>query len=540
MKRAKLGNFNKDFSNIRERLPALGLAVLLSIGACAQAPEERAHTDPFNVFAAQETYTAAFRHIADKHIKRVTVAALAEEGLRGFQTLDPAFSVVRKGDRVQLLHDGQSVGSYGTPSADDAKAWGKLAARMTLAARSVSDDLRAANTERLYEAVFDGALSPLDIFSRYAGRVEAKKNRGRREGFGGIGIRFKITDKRPVLSRILPGSPAAKAGLKKGDMITHIDGTPLVHGRPRLSLISKQLRGPENSNVVLTVQRGDVLVLNFFLTRAHIVPETVFSKVKDGVMVARIARFNNNTASDLAHDLALYRNALGARLKGVVLDLRGNPGGLLKQSVKVADLFLTQGRVLETRGRHPSSLQAYEAGDDDLSGGLPLVVLIDGKSASASEIVASALQDRGRAVVVGTSSYGKGSVQTVLRLPNDGELTLTWSRFITPSGYTLHGLGVYPTVCTSGDGDVTALLSRATVDSARTALTMASWRRTAFEDKEQRQSLRAVCPAKTHDKKGFTTRDLAVATRLIGQPRTYAQARLLSAEPAAATAELRP
>jgi carboxyl-terminal processing protease len=140
---------------------------------------------------------------------------------------------------------------------------------------------------------------------------------------------------------------------------------------------------------------------------------------------------------------------IGPRLSGLIIDLRDNPGGLLNQSVAVSNLFLTEGRVVSTHGRHPDSHQYFEASGEDITNGKPIVVLVDGNSASAAEIVAAALQDNRRAVVVGCNTYGKGTVQTVLPLPNQGEITLTWVRFHAPSGYTLHHLGVLPSICTS-------------------------------------------------------------------------------------------
>ncbi|MBV5324033.1 MAG: S41 family peptidase, partial [Rhodospirillaceae bacterium] len=142
----------------------------------------------------------------------------------------------------------------------------------------------------------------------------------------------------------------------------------------------------------------------------------------------------------------------GGGLQGVILDLRGNPGGLLDKAVTVVDLFVAQGPILTTKGRHPEATNAFDAHPGDMGEDLAVVVLVDGRSASAAEIVASSLQDSGRAVVIGTNSYGKGTVQTVISLPNDGEITLTWSRFHTPSGYALHGLGVLPALCTSAPG----------------------------------------------------------------------------------------
>lgn len=213
-------------------------------------------------------------------------------------------------------------------------------------------------------------------------------------------------------------------------------------------------------------------------------------------------------------------------VKGIVLDLRGNPGGLLKQSVKVADLLLTQGHIVSTKGRHLDSLHDYEAGGSDLANGLPVLVLIDGRSASAAEIVAAALQDRERAVVVGTSSYGKGTVQTVIRLPNDGEITLTWSRLMTPSGYALHGLGVLPVVCTSNERDeigdiVDGALSRSLQARSR----FQSWRTPGVQARDRRNELRRSCPSQRRK----TDLELQVARQIIDTPATYDRALAISA-----------
>ena len=159
----------------------------------------------------------------------------------------------------------------------------------------------------------------------------------------------------------------------------------------------------------------------------------------DGIAIFHISSFNQDTTQQLVADLDAAQREMGPQLRGIVLDLRGDPGGLLDQAVSLADVFIAKGPIVATVGRNPASRQFFEASGDSIAPLMPIVVLVNGGSASASEIVAAALQDAGRAVVVGTASYGKGTVQTVLRLPNDGELTLTWARLVTPSGYLLNG-----------------------------------------------------------------------------------------------------
>jgi carboxyl-terminal processing protease len=205
-----------------------------------------------------------------------------------------------------------------------------------------------------------------------------------------------------------------------------------------------------------------------------------------------------------------------------VLDLRGNPGGLLDQAVAVADVFLRNGVILTTGGRHPESVQRFNATGRDLTNGLPVVILINGGSASAAEIVASALQDRGRAVVVGTNSYGKGTVQNITRLPNDGELILTWSRFRAPSGYILDQLGVFPNVCTSDllalatDGNLHEQVQNAV---SRAATTLTLWRTLSRSDEARRSEIREICP----DDMDKPEIDLKVAQEILADRPLYAR-----------------
>jgi carboxyl-terminal processing protease len=213
-----------------------------------------------------------------------------------------------------------------------------------------------------------------------------------------------------------------------------------------------------------------------------------------------------------------------------VLDLRSNPGGLLDEAVAVADIFMEKGRIVSTHGRHPDSHQYFEATAGDLADGKPIVVLVNGNSASASEIVAAALQDSGRAVVVGSNSYGKGTVQTVLRLPNSGELTLTWARFHAPSGYTLNKLGVLPSICTSGHSPA-ELMAELEHNQLR-AVPVAERNALKPNDTGEMDKLRKTCPQVKSEPAG----DVEMALDLIRKPMLYNRAVALGESPSPADA----
>ncbi|MDP6787415.1 MAG: S41 family peptidase [Rhodospirillales bacterium] len=515
-------------------LRSIGLVLVLVLTACAPARQmpDRA-MDAFPRETARETFAAGYASIVEKYIEPIAVGAVAFEGLRGLSAVDPALSVVRNETTVALLVADDEVARFAVPKDDDVKGWVSLTTEISLTGRTASPALKAAAVEKIYEAVFDGALSSLDVFSRYSGAEDAKRNRARRDGFGGIGIRFRAEEGTVRVTTVMKDTPAAKVGLQADDRITHIDGFP-TKAMDKDEIVAK-LRGLVKSRVVLTIRRADkALPLRFEVVRAHIVPDTVVARRKDGVLHLRVSGFNQNTARSAADTLRAERRRQGDPLRGAILDMRGNPGGLLKQAVRLVDLFLSEGLISSTRGRHPDSIHRYEAGGSDLSQGLPMVVLVDGKSASAAEIVAAALQDRGRAVVVGTTSYGKGTVQTVIRLPNEGELTLTWSRFIAPSGYAIHGLGVSPGICTSGAaGDGADELKSALSGRMGTVERHANWRSVGIYDEERRRDLRAVCPSQR--RVGDT--ELTIARHLFDAMPLYSQALDMSSSTATASTE---
>ena len=362
-------------------------------------------------------------------------------------------------------------------------------------------------------------LAKLDGYSRYSGREEAKENRASRDGFGGIGVRIRLIEEGVLVLSVMEGTPAEIAGLLANDVIVAIDGQE-VAGLSQREAVSR-LRGPLRSKVMLTLDRPEVVdPVLAEVTRSHIVPQTVLYKRMGRIAYLQMTGFNQNTTRSLEEKLRFAKKDIGATLAGFILDLRDNPGGLLDQSVSVSDAFVSEGRIVTTRGRHPDSHQYFEADQDDLIADLPMVVLVNGGSASASEIVASALQDSGRAVVVGSVSFGKGTVQTLLRLPNQGELTLTWARFHAPSGYTLHRRGVLPDVCTSGEDlnleDVLTNVRNgsALVDRNVRSLNISS------DDDTGIESLRSLCPTR----EDLQDIDIEVAKRILVEPELYARA----------------
>lgn len=507
------------------------VASLFVAGSCAPVSQgvQPTSNSPYDSKAASDTFAFGYTSIVERHLERTSAAQVALEGLRGLAAIDTAIDISRQDGMVLLKTADYVAAQYPAPPDDDVRAWASLTVTIALEARGLSTQMRDAGIEDVYQAVFDSTLSKLDLFSRYAGVREAREHRAARNGFGGIGIKFDMADGDARISEVMDSAPAAAAGIHLGDIITQIDGQSLA-GMNR-DEISTRLRGPVSSTLSLVLRRG-FKSIEINLKRGHIVPPTVTAQVTDDILEARITGFNEQTASSLRDALVKAENTDPA-LKGVVLDMRGNPGGLVDQAVAVADLFMSDGPIVSTKGRAPLSNQAYDAREGDPGEHLPVVVLVDGRSASAAEIVTAALQDSGRAVVIGTNSYGKGTVQTVIRMPNDGEMTLTWSRFHTPTGYALHGLGVLPTICMANPEPVEAEAAIAALPAAQVSADLNRWRHARLDDTELRQQLRAHCPGGPRDGR---RQDMAMAESLLGDRLAYGQALSISAPMTAALA----
>lgn len=307
------------------------------------------------------------------------------------------------------------------------------------------------DTNKLIEAAINGMLTSLDPHSSYLPPKDFTDMRVQTRGeFGGLGIEVTQEDGFVKVVSPMDDTPAAAAGIEAGDFITHVNGES-VQGLT-LDAAVEMMRGPVGSEIIITVVReGTAEPFDVSIIRDTIKLTAVRARTVGNTIVLRMTTFNDQTYSGLEDGLNKTAEELGGwdNVTGVVLDLRNNPGGLLNQAIKVSDAFLEKGEIVSTRGREASDGERFNAKPGDLTGGKPLVVLINGGSASASEIVAGALQDHRRGIVVGTKSFGKGSVQTIIPLRGEGAMRLTTARYYTPSGRSIQALGVAPDIIVS-------------------------------------------------------------------------------------------
>lgn len=307
----------------------------------------------------------------------------------------------------------------------------------------------SAAEDKLVESAIEGMLASLDPYSAYLNNRNYNAVRDQTRGeFGGIGL--QVTKEGEFLKVITPidGTPAAKAGMKAGDLITHADGQTLEGMTLRASVLL--LRGPAGSRVLLTVRRADLEPFEVAIVRARIQIKAVRWALEKGIGYIRISSFTEKATGEFVNAVETMRTQAGDAFQGIVIDLRNNPGGLLEQSVLISDALLESGNIVSTRGR--ADQRFFNAHTGDIAAGLPIVVLVNDGSASAAEILAGALQDHGRAILVGGRTFGKGSVQTIIPFDNNDGLKLTTARYYTPSGRSVDG-GIEPDVKVKQDPD---------------------------------------------------------------------------------------
>ncbi len=487
---------------------------LLALASCAQ-DGTRTGSSGASV-PPERVLSAGFVDLDEIYINKINLGDLAVRGVTSLSEIDSRVTVERHGGNLSVGLTGSASVDYPAPGPEDAAGWGRVTGEAVDALKHQSASLGATDAEKIYETMFDAMVHSLDPFSRYSSRDEARDNRASRDGFGGIGVRIDVVSEGVKVLAVMEDTPAEESGLKANDVILSIDGQDATKLDQRE--VIQRLRGPIGTTVALGIDRsGQSLLVK--VKRAHIVPQTVSGELQGNIAVVRLSGFNHSTAEMLRDKIELLDSGLPGGVQGLVLDLRGNPGGLLDQSVAVSDLFLNHGKIVTTHGRHPDSHQYFTADSDEILAGVPMILLMDGHSASASEIVAAALQDNGRAVIVGSASYGKGTVQTVLSLPNDGELTLTWARFHAPSGYAIHKRGILPDICTVGAGNEDAVLRKLRRGQLPLPLAL---RQSVIDDGNEAAvaNFRNNCPAAESE----NSLDLPIALDLLADKQLYARA----------------
>lgn len=463
----------------------------------------------------------AVAFIAPRTLQATSVPQLTLWGLRGLTALDPAMSVEIREGSLRLMVGKTPVFERPAPADATEAAWAVAAAELAQAAALKSTAVQEAGSSGMLRNFFDELFNHLDPYSRYVPPDAADRGRSRRVGEAGTGLQLARRGTEIVVARVVPDSPAEASALRPGDRLVSVDDRP-TQGQ-ELDAVASWLTGDEGAPLMLKLRDRNGRLRTVELERQVIAPDTVSSIRVGDTLVLRVSAFSRDTDQRLARELARSLAGAGTKIGGIVLDLRGNRGGLLRQAIAAADLVLDGGLVATTAGRHPQASNQWWATEGDVTGGRPLVVLVDGRSASAAEILAAGLADRGRAVVVGSSTLGKGLVQTVATLPDGGELFVTWSRVLAPDGWPIQGLGVLPQICTSvgqdaveqhvaallrGEQPFTAALARH--HAARAPLPAA-----------QIVDIRNSCPAAEGREA-----DMAVAKRLLSNPLAYSAALL--------------
>jgi len=464
-------------------------------------------------------FTYTINEIDKLYLEKPQLIKLTIAGLDGLRQIDPDFNVSKKVNELIIYIRKTEVHRDSIPTTP--AQFGIFLTEALEKASNLSHHIAKAEDEHIFKLFFTNIIDKLDKYSRYASAKKAAANRIQRQGYGGIGVRLERHPEGAMIVKLIDDLPAAHSSLRVKDIITMVSGINIAGAS--IQKIKNLIRGPLNVPVSLSVRRGtDPTPKRYLLDRTRVTKETVFVTHYENISFLRVASFNKETSKRIEDAIKQIFRYRGKNLRGVVLDLRNNSGGLLNESVKIANLFLESGRIVSTKGRHRKSIKTFEATAGDILNGLPMIVLINGATASSAEILASALQDNARAVVIGSSSFGKGTVQTILRLPNDGELILTWALLFAPSGYLLQKLGVFPSICTSGE-----LIESKTYDAFDTEniLSFKKFLKMRRAPNSQalnnRKIIRKICPWKP---KQNINSDARVATMILNSQTKYSQA----------------
>jgi carboxyl-terminal processing protease len=405
---------------------------------------------------------AGLKQISNIYIDPLDIREVVEDGIEGVLNIDKSFVLKKEPNHFKLFYNRVLVTHYSLPMNKDPEEWARLSYMVLEDARTQSDRLKGFETEKIYEAYFDTILKELDRFSRYTTRKEAEYYRHRRKGYEGIGIviEHKNKDDDVVIKKVLPGGPADEKGIRVGFKIIEVDGES-VTGKNLLEVSNLITKGDTKIVQLTALRPGEKVPQNYAVKKKKIIENPVESNVKNDIAYIKLNAFNSKAAARVKEAIQDIKIDFGKSIKGYVLDVSDNPGGLLDEAIDISDLFLNSGKILTAKGRNKRSMQKYVAFPGDILEGAPLIVFINQDSASASEVVAAALDDNHRAVLVGTKSYGKGSIQNIYSMPNQAELYLTWAKMQDPSGDIYHGVGIQPDVCVAHKMPANKLVQKA-------------------------------------------------------------------------------
>ena len=512
---------------------SLFLLLLFQLPAQAQSGAAGNAGERFDLPRAAGVYASALAFMGPRILEPVPITQLIAWGLNGIAAIDPRLRAdVRDGRlRLRLITPDRRESLLllrAAPAGADPSIWAREAAEIQEIAFNASPALRTAGTGGIIRGFFDELFNHLDPYSRYTPPDEAEGDRTRRAGRAGVGINLARRAGQIVVQTATSDGPAAVEGMRAGDVVLSVDGQNT--SKRDVGTVIGWLRGPEDTGVVVIWRGRDGKTRSAELTRALIPPETVHGERQGSALVLRISDFNNATGLRVANEIeaALHGDNLPPGVSpggmvGIIIDLRGNRGGVLRQAAIAADTVLPPGVIATTVGRDPNATRVLRSTTGDMAPFLPVVVIVDGRTASAAEVLAAALSDRGRAVVVGSTTLGKGLVQTIAPLPDGGELRVTWSRIIAPRGWPIQTLGVMPQICTSlGPEALAQQLEK--LAAGRPPMAAALERHHAARAPlaaQEALGLRAFCPAAEGREA-----DMRIAHLLIDNPASYAAALL--------------
>ncbi|CAI9119917.1 S41 family peptidase [Brytella acorum] len=408
---------------------------------------------PFDGAMIGAVLTSALRFIEPRTLDPHSAHRLCWWGLDGLTAIDPALAITEVPAKsphepaiVQLINSQTVIGSYPMPQENDVPGWVSLVVHAAQDAWSHSDAVRSSGDGAILQSFFDELFNHLDPYSRYIAPTPAVQDRTNRiGGSAGIGISLKRDGKGLYIASVNATGPAWAAGVNTGQRLYAVNGHTVRDATPEA--VMQWLSGEADSAVSITIADPGRRRATVSMRRDTVPPQTVFVQTRGHVAILRIAAFSTNTADELSQYLDQITQ--NARLDGLILDLRGDRGGVLQQAVTAASLLLDKGVAVITKGRDPQANHVWAVRGGDMTKGAPIAIMVDGRTASAAEILAAALADHRRAVVIGSATLGKGLVQTIGQMPDGGELFVTWSRVLAPLGWPLQGLGVMPQICTS-------------------------------------------------------------------------------------------